>query len=98
MAQIFTHPDAQSSFGNSKALTTWIDMKLLGPQEFKVIQDNVDSFTTPSDVGRIPGKIVAGFTAEQWRNWTVIFSFSSLKKILPRQHFDCWHKLSKLAI
>lgn len=81
--------------GTAKRMfSIWMDMKLLGPQELKIIQDRVDNFITPCDVGRIPSKIASGFsgfTAEQWRNWTVIFSLSSLKGILSRQHLNCWH-------
>ena len=59
---------------------------------------HVDQFVTPNDVGRIPGKIASGFsgfTAEQYRNWTLIFSLSALKDKLPHQHFSCWHYFVK---
>ena len=57
------------------------------------IQERVDSFVTPNDVGRIPSKIsssFSGFTAEQWRNWTLIYSLFCLKDVLPIQHYQCW--------
>ncbi len=54
------------------------------------MQAKVDSFITPSDVGRIPSKIASGFSAEQWRNWTLIYSLFSLKGVLPHRHYDCW--------
>lgn len=78
--------------------TIWSDLQLIGPQELKVIQDSVDNFVTPGDIGRIPGKIASGFsgfTADQWRNWTTIFSLSSLKNVLPAQHFECWQRFVK---
>ena len=57
------------------------------------IQSTVDNFCTPPDVGRIPYKIASGFcsfTADQWKNWTLIFSLVILKDILPNQHYQCW--------
>ena len=56
------------------------------------IQEKVDSFVTPSDIGRLPGKIASNycFTAEQWRNWTLIYSLAAPKYILPHRHYDCW--------
>ena len=32
----------------------------------------------------------AGFTAEQWKNWTIYFSLFSLKGVSPRPHYECW--------
>lgn len=49
-------------------VSVWNQSKLL---DLALIQENVDSFVTPNDVGRIPMKIVSGFsqfTAEQWHN------------------------------
>ncbi len=74
-----------------RMMTIWTELKLI---ELSLIQSNVDSFVTPSDIGRIPHKIssgFSGFTAEQWKNWTIIFSLSSLKGLLPREHYQCWH-------
>lgn len=61
------------------------------------LQEKVNSFVTPDDVGRIPSKIASfsGFTADQWRNWILIFSLYSLKEILPYQHYRCWHLFVK---
>ena len=74
-------------------LNVWVSKELISKTHFQIIQQTVDSFTTPSDVGRIPSKIASGFsgfTAEQWRNWTLIYSLCSLKGILPHRHYDCW--------
>ena len=79
-------------------LSVWTGLNLITSHHLKIIQDHVDRFVTPSDIGRIPGKIASGFsgfTAEQYRNWTLIFSSSALKDILPHQHFDCWHYFVK---
>lgn len=85
--------------GSAKhVLSVWTELNLVTSNHLKTIQDHVDCFVTPSDTGRIPGKIASGFsgfTAEQYRNWTLIFSLSALKDILPHQHFDCWHYFVK---
>lgn len=52
----------------------------------------VSKFKTPQNIGRIPLKIssgFSGFTADQWRNWIVIFSPICLKGILCASHLRC---------
>lgn len=76
-----------------RMMSVWKDMGIITQANFTQIQEKVNSFLTPDDVGRIPGKISSGFssfTAEQWRNWTLIFSSFALKEFLPHQHFQCW--------
>ena len=31
-----------------------------------------------------------GFTADQWKNWTVVYSLFALKGVLPEDHPECW--------
>ena len=74
-------------------LTVWKELKLFTPEQFELIQQKVDSFHTPVDVGRIPTKIssgFSGFSADQWRNWTLLYSLFSLKDILHYSHYNCW--------
>ena len=76
----------------------WKNLGLLTDKDFVTIQERVDSFTALSDVGRIPTKIssaFSGFTAEQWKNFTVFFSLFALKGILPPSHYNCWHLFVK---
>ena len=57
------------------------------------MRERVNAFVTPDDIGRIPSKIsssFSGFTAEQWKNWSLIFSLYSLKDFLSYQHYQCW--------
>lgn len=71
----------------------WKTSKLLKEEDFDKIQLAVNKFVTPSDVGRIPYKIASnfsGFTADQWKNWTLIYSPIILKTILPNEHYECW--------
>lgn len=54
----------------------------------------MDSFVVPPDVGRIPSKILtgfSGFTADQFKNWFILFSIPSLFGILTGEHMACWH-------
>lgn len=78
----------------------WVSNNVLTEKEFAVIQNKVDSFKTPSDIGRIPYKInskFAGLKADQWKNWTLYFSLFSLKGILPPRDYDCWLTFVKVC-
>ena len=49
--------------------------------------------TVPSDIGRIPRKIMSsfgGFTAEQWKNWVTIYSMFALRGVLLQNDYVCW--------
>ena len=63
--------------GSAKHMVSvWTELNLVTSHHLKIIQNHVDCFVTPSDIGRIPGKITSGFSgfmAEQYRNWTLIF-------------------------
>ena len=75
-------------------LQIWIDQRLISKNDMQTIQKFVDSVQTPQHVGRIPYKIFSsfsGFTADQYKNWTNVYSLMALKDILPTQHLECWH-------
>ena len=39
------------------------------------------------------GEIDSGFssfTAEQWKNWTCVYSLCGLYELIPQQHYSCW--------
>ena len=74
-------------------MTVWTSQGILDKKQLLNIQQKVDQFVTPPEVGRIPLKIASGFsgfTAEQWRNWCVIYSLFSLKGLIPYKDYDCW--------
>lgn len=74
-------------------MSVWIKQEIIRPFQYDQLQASVDCFTFPSDIGRIPYKIASGFsgfTADQWRIWTVILSPIALKSILPPVHYRCW--------
>lgn len=67
--------------------------EFISDEDFERIQELVDSMTVPQDIGRIPGKIscsFSGFTADQWKNWTTVYSLFALKGVLPENHLECW--------
>ena len=79
-------------------ISVWKHLEIIKEKDFPGIQSKVNAFITPDDIGRIPSKIASsfsGFTAEQWRNWTLIFSLYALKEYLPYQHYQCWHLFVK---
>lgn len=78
--------------GTSKhVMEVW--QKANSAKDVSVIQDKVNSMIPPSDVGSIPAKISSNFndiTADEWKNWTLIYSVYSLNDILPPQHMAMW--------
>ena len=65
----------------------------ISDSQFDIIQERVDSFIVPSDIGQIPHKIRSGFssfTADQWKNWVVYFSVIALCDTLPEDKQECW--------
>ena len=66
---------------------------ILSDVDFASIQERIDAFLLPADVGRIPYKINTGFasfTADQWKNWTVYFSMIVLRDHLHTDIYYCW--------
>ena len=57
------------------------------------IQKEVNSFVTPSGLGRLPRKIENGFAnfkAEQWKNWILIYSVVCFKTVLSASKYSMW--------
>lgn len=76
-----------------RMLEIWIDRCLISKSDMQAIQKLVDSVQTPQCVGRIPYKIsssFSGFTADQYKNWTNLYSLMVLKDVLPTQDLECW--------
>ncbi len=71
----------------------WIDLCIIKPEDFTSIQSRIDRSNVPSDMGRIPHKIMSGFssfTADQYKNWVLYFSLLSLKDNLHGDDRECW--------
>ena len=80
-------------------LTVWKALGIIDKHHLSSIQDIVDGFVTP-EIGLIPSKIASGFTsftAEQWKNWILVYSLCSLKGIIPHHHYNCWLLFVKAA-
>ena len=74
-------------------LKIWEGQNLLSRRHFQQLQESVDGFTVPPDVGRIPHKIQVGFsdfTADQFKNWIIYFSIPAIYDILTEEHRECW--------
>ncbi|XP_048254385.1 uncharacterized protein LOC125381544 [Haliotis rufescens] len=80
--------------GTSKhMLHVWRDTGVLTDKNLDTIQAKVDAVNCPSDIGRIPHKIssgFAGFSADQFKNWTLLFSVYALKDVISDDHLECW--------
>lgn len=71
----------------------WIEKDIISNDDFELIQQRVDSTTVPAGIGRIPSKILSGFssfTADQWKNWVNYFSLLSLQGLLKEDNLECW--------
>lgn len=54
---------------------------------------HMNNMHVPSDIGRIPREIetkFAGFTADQYKNWVILYSIPSMYSILEGEHLQCW--------
>ena len=80
--------------GTSKhMMEVWQKANIINAKDVAVIQDKVNSMIPPSDVGRIPAKISSNFndfTADEWKNWTLIYTVYALNDILPTQQMAMW--------
>lgn len=90
-----TDPMHNLYLGTAKRILkkVWIEQNLISTKQFEVIQARVDSVRVPGKLGRIPSKIASsfsGFTADQFKNWTNIYSLFALRDILSTEDFECW--------
>ena len=71
------------------------DNPLIKKNDLINIQEKLDKFKAPSDVGRMPRKILnsyGGFTADQWKTFTTLFSIYASSGILPKPHLELWRQ------
>ena len=68
----------------------------MNEKTLKVVQEIVDKAEVPADVGKLPGKIdkfsFDGFTADELKNFFILFSVYSLHGILPKRDLECLRK------
>ena len=66
---------------------------LISDEVFQRIQELVDSMTVPQDIGCILRRISCSFSrfmADQWKNWTKVYSLFALRGVLRDKHLECW--------
>ena len=72
----------------------WGEIGYLKKEKLDFIQSRVDSAQCPSDLGKISCKIdkfsFGGFAADEFRNWTLIFSIHALHDTLADEDMKCW--------
>ena len=75
--------------------STWKDRNILKADDFSLIQEKIDLLIPPPKIGRIPRKIgsqtgFSAITADEWKNWIIMYSVYALDGILPPEDFHCW--------
>lgn len=73
--------------------SVWIKRDLLDDVEFKLIQERVDKMVVLCDIGRLPIKILSGFssfTADQFKNRVIHYSVIALHGLLSSNDIECW--------
>ena len=78
----------------SKMLTKlWGELGYLSKETLTLIQSRVDSAQYAGDVGKLPCQIgkfsFDGFTADEFKNWTIIFSVYALHNIVLNEDMKC---------
>lgn len=71
----------------------WLDHKILTKAHLQKMQEEMKQFVVPNNIGRLPIKIAAGmmnFTANEWKNYTLIYSLILLKGKIPDEDLKCW--------
>ena len=72
----------------------WLERGIISSAQLHIIQTRIDSMNIPSGIGRIPKKIASnfsGFTAEQLKNWVIVFSMYALRGIISQEEYYCWN-------
>ena len=71
----------------------WDNQGIISKKQMKLLEKCIEEMDVPTDIGRLPKKISSNYgsyTAEQWKNWTVIYSMFALKGIIGGQYLQCW--------
>ena len=74
-------------------IETWLDTYILTAADLQKVQGRVDALLVPTNIGSIPGKTAksfSGFTADQCKNWVIVFSSYVLHGILPGEDYSSW--------
>ena len=55
----------------------WVKKNLLSKKNLEILEQKIHLFDVGTGNGRLPHKIASnygGYTASQWKNWTLIYS------------------------
>ena len=70
----------------------WLGMDIVSHNSLQSLQERIDKIMSPHNIGRIPQKIASnfgGFTGNQWKNWTQLYSLIVHDK-LTTANLECW--------
>lgn len=83
--------------GTAKHLmkNVWLNAEtpIISRENLNKIQEKVDDVKAPSFIGRLPKKIstsFGGFTADQWKTWTLLYSVFCMWNIIPTDDLELW--------
>ena len=70
----------------------WVDKKVLTKRNLVELERRIKLFNVPCDVGRVPSHMSSykSFTANQWKNWIILYSCVLLKDMLSSTDYRCW--------
>lgn len=72
----------------------WIEKDILTKEKLNLLDSKLREFKISGDFGRLPNNISAnwgGFTADQWKTWTLVYSLYALFELIPNEHLKIWH-------
>ena len=72
---------------------TLYQREMLGDNDSKEIQKIIDLMQVPASIGRIPQKVGSTFsalTADEWKNWTLVYSSICLHDRLTPEIYQLW--------
>lgn len=74
------------------AVAVWVEKGLLSRRKMNVLERQMKTFSIPNGMGRVPCTLsnFSGFTANQWKNWILVYSSIVLKTVLPEPDYNCW--------
>ena len=81
--------------GNAKKMiNVWKEQGILSKENIHQVQKRIDQIQCSNDIGNLPSKIedfsFKSFTADELKNWTLLFSMFAMKDILRNEYWKCW--------
>ena len=93
-------PQLSTSFlGTSEHVmkNIWLndDYSVLKRQDTSTIHETMERVLVSTSIGRLPGKILSGFSsfADKWKKWTLAFSLVALYGMIASPDIECWRML-----